>query len=58
MINLAPSAGNMQSYHIYAVKNKEIKEKMAEISHQKFWMINADCILAFCAIKGISAKKF
>eukprot|EP01029_Cantina_marsupialis_P028832 TRINITY_DN778059_c0_g1_i1.p1 TRINITY_DN778059_c0_g1~~TRINITY_DN778059_c0_g1_i1.p1 ORF type:complete len:174 (+),score=31.79 TRINITY_DN778059_c0_g1_i1:194-715(+) len=49
MSNLAPSAGNLQQYHVFVVKNKEIQVEICEASLCQMWMATAPVILVFVA---------
>jgi nitroreductase len=47
-INKAPSAGNLQSYEIYVVKNKELQKKMYEYAKKQSFLMEATYVLVFC----------
>lgn len=49
---MAPSALGLQSYKIYVIKSKSIKEKLVKASHDQTY-VNTDAVLVFC----VDAKK-
>jgi nitroreductase len=49
IITRAPSAGNLQSYEIFVVENKEIQQKMYEYAKKQTFLVEATYILVFCS---------
>lgn len=54
----APSAGNLQSYHIFVVTQKKIKQSLAEAAHNQNYLIDASAVFVFCADPQNSAKEY
>ncbi|KAM7455837.1 hypothetical protein BLSTO_03411 [Blastocystis sp. subtype 1] len=46
-INLCPTAGNIQSYHVYIVRNPKLIEQITIASGQG-WIQQAPCVFVFC----------
>ena len=44
-----PSAGNLQSYHIFIISKKTEKKKLVESSHGQEYINEAPIVLVFCA---------
>ena len=47
--NLAPSAGNLQSYEIILIRDWRKKKKIAEASYNQNFIAQAPIVLIFCA---------
>ena len=45
----APSAGNLQSYHIFVVSKMEEKKKLVEAAHGQEYISEAPLVMIFCA---------
>lgn len=56
--NSAPSAGNLQAYHIYLVRKPELKRALAQAAYQQDFVGQAAAVLVFCADAPLSAKKY
>lgn len=56
--NLAPSAGNLQSFSFYLVKDKKAKEKLAEAAFGQGFIAEAQAVLVFFAKAPVSSKKY
>ncbi|MFA5412106.1 MAG: nitroreductase family protein [Candidatus Micrarchaeia archaeon] len=56
--NLAPSAGNLQSYHFYLVTEKETKEKLAKAAFNQGFISDAPAVFVFFADAASSSKKY
>jgi len=54
----APSAGNLQSYKIYAIKSKETRSKLVAPSVHQTFLAEAPVVLVFCANAQNSASKY
>ncbi|MFP4116195.1 MAG: nitroreductase family protein [Candidatus Aenigmatarchaeota archaeon] len=50
-VKWAPSAGNRQPWEVVAVKDEELKEELAEIALEQYWMTDAPVILVICVDK-------
>ncbi len=46
---LAPSAGNVQPWAFYIVRNKQIQDKLADAALGQTWMLSAPVIVVVCA---------
>lgn len=57
-INQAPSAGNLQSFVVYVLKNVKIKKMIAEAAYGQDFIVQAPIVLIFCADKKRSARKY
>ena len=57
LVNLAPSAGNLQAYEIYRVTAARTRAALAHAANQSF-IAHAPLILVFCANPGRSARKY
>ena len=44
----APSAGNRQTWHFIVVKDEGKREKLAQLSHDQTWMIDAPVHIVIC----------
>jgi nitroreductase len=55
---LAPSAGNLQAYLIFVVKNKEAKKKIASACYGQDFVAIAPLLLVFCADRERSYQKY
>ncbi|PIS42071.1 MAG: nitroreductase [Candidatus Kerfeldbacteria bacterium CG08_land_8_20_14_0_20_40_16] len=49
IVNKCPSAGNLQSYKIYLVKNQNIKKELAEAAIDQEFIYQAPLVMVFCA---------
>lgn len=56
--NLAPSAGNLQSYSFYLVKDKSMKEKLAGAAFGQGFIAEAPAVFVFFAKAPFSSKKY
>jgi nitroreductase len=45
----APSSGNLQNWEFIVVKNKDTKEKIAEIAYNQDFIAEADVVLVVCS---------
>ena len=54
----APSAGDLQAYHIYVVKQAEQRNAIAEASQQQEFIKEAPISLVFCSDPARSANEF
>ena len=44
----APSAGNCQPWHIYVIRNKEIQQKMCDVSWNQKFIVTAPVCIVVC----------
>lgn len=56
--NRAPSAGNLQAYQIYIVREQSIKDKLVEAAAGQKFVAQAPIVLVFCAVPQRSKEKF
>lgn len=56
--NSAPSAGNLQAREIIVVKDKKIKEQLAEAAQGQNFVAEAPVVLVFCALPSRSAARY
>lgn len=54
----AASAGNLQSYQIFVVDNKQTKRKLAEAAHDQSFVGDASVVFVFCADPKNSEKEY
>jgi len=54
----APSAGNLQAYKIYIIKDKVSKNKLAQAANEQKFISEASVVLVFCQDKLQSSKKY
>lgn len=57
-IRSAPSAGNLQSFHVLVVKNKRVKEELSQVSRGKPFLAEAPVCLVFLADLDRSGFKY
>ncbi|MFZ0183330.1 MAG: nitroreductase family protein [Nitrosotalea sp.] len=56
--NLAPSSGGLQTFEIYHIKNKEIKERLVLAAKDQTLIAQAPLLLVFCANPSRSVERF
>ena len=56
--NLAPSAGNLQAYEIYVVKDSKLKRMLSRASFDQEFIAEAPIVLVFCANPPRSAIRY
>lgn len=56
--SLGPSAGNLQSYRVVAVRDISTKKILREASHQQDYVENSSLVLVFCADKKRSSNEY
>lgn len=56
--NSAPSAGNLQSYEIVAIRNKEVKDELVGAAHGQKFLGQAPIVFAFLQDEERSEKKY
>ena len=55
-INMAPSAGNLQAYHVYVTTDEEKKKKLMSAAFNQRWTGESALIMAFCTDSKASEK--
>ncbi len=56
--NLAPSAGNLQAYKIYMVKNEDAKQALADAALEQEFLAGAPIVLVFVACQKKASAKY
>ncbi|MDE1812618.1 MAG: nitroreductase family protein [Thaumarchaeota archaeon] len=56
--NMAPSSGGLQTFEIYQIKNKEIKEKLVSAAKDQTFVAQAPLLLVFCTNPSRSVERF
>ncbi len=56
--NMAPSAGNLQSYEMMVVRNDEAKEKLAAAAHDQQFIEEAPVAVVFLLDEERSSRKY
>ena len=57
-VNTAPSAGNLQAYHVFVITNGEKKKEVAEAAFNQKQILEAPVVLVFFADPERSAQKY
>jgi nitroreductase len=52
------SAGNLQPFHVFVVRDAAMKRALALASANQEWLAFAPCILVFCAMPSVSGAKY
>jgi nitroreductase len=56
--NLAPSAGNLQSYEIFVVANKRKREDLARAAREQIFIAGAPVVLVFAKHPARAAERY
>jgi nitroreductase len=56
--NKAPSAGNLQAYEIFVVRNPEHRQALVKASWDQDFLAEAPVVLIFCAHAARSAERY
>lgn len=56
--NLAPSSGGLQSFEVYRIKNKEMKERLVSAARDQTFIAQAPLLLVFCTNPSRSVERF
>jgi nitroreductase len=56
--NAAPSAGNLQSYEIYVITNKRLREALGRAAHEQLFVSCAPVSLVFCTYAARSVERY
>jgi len=57
-INRAPSAGNLQGYEVYVVRDARVRNALTRATDGQEAVANAPLVLVFCAHAARSAQKY
>lgn len=55
---IAPSAGNLQAYEIYLIRNREHRDSLARAAYGQEFLSQAPLVLAFCTHAGLSEPRY
>ena len=58
IVQLAPSAGNLQAYEIVVVKDEELRKQLAEASWGQNFIMEAPVSLVFNALPSVSSVRY
>ena len=58
IVNLCPSAGNLQAFKIFLVKKLEIKKLLTQAALNQDFIQEAPMVMVFCANQEESAKRY
>ena len=56
--HLAPSAGNLQAYHVLVVRSAEKRGALAEAAYGQSFLAQAPVVLAFVAMPEVAAARY
>lgn len=56
--NLAPSSGGLQTFEIYQIRKKEMKERLVSAAKDQTFIAQAPLVLIFCANSSRSVERF
>jgi nitroreductase len=54
--NQAPSAGNLQAYQVYLVREDSVKRALAQAALEQTFLIQAPVVLVFCTVAARAAR--
>jgi nitroreductase len=57
-VQTAPTAGNLQAFKVYVVKDAEKKEALGRAALDQEFIAHAPLVLVFCADKSVSEMKY
>ena len=57
-VNRAPSAGNLQAYQVYVVRDPEVRRRLDAASGDQGAVVEAPVALMFCAMPSRSAARY
>lgn len=57
-LNLAPSAGNLQAFEVYLVKDARLRRALASAALEQEFIAQAPVVLVFCADPPRSAQRY
>ena len=58
IVRQAPSAGNLQAFKIFIVKNKTTKERFFTATYRHQWAEEAAILFVFCADINLSSQRY
>ncbi|MGA8905683.1 MAG: nitroreductase family protein [Candidatus Bathyarchaeia archaeon] len=58
VVNMAPSAGNLQAYKVFVVRDQAKRDALAKAAHDQGFIAQAPVCLVFCADPERSAAKY
>jgi nitroreductase len=56
--DLAPSAGGLQTFEIYQIKNEDVKKRLVTAANDQAFISEAPLVLVFCADASRSIERF
>jgi nitroreductase len=56
--NMAPSAGNLQAYRVFVIKDQAKRDALAKAAYDQKFISEAPVCLVFCADPSRSAKRY
>ena len=56
--DLAPSAGGLQTFEIYQIKNEDVKKQLVTAANDQAFISGAPLVLVFCADASRSVERF
>lgn len=56
--NLAPSSGGLQTFEIYLIKNKEVRERLVAAAKDQSFIAQSSLLLVFCANPSRSFERY
>jgi nitroreductase len=56
--NLSPSSGGLQTFEIYHIKDKKIKERLVLAARDQTFISQAPLVLVFCANPSLSVDRY
>ena len=57
-LEAAPSAGNLQPWYFYVIKNQDLKKTLCELSFNQVVVEQAPVVFAVCAVPAVSQKEY
>lgn len=54
----APSAGNLQPWKFFVIKNRQLKEKLVEVAYGQEFIAQASFVIVVIALPDTSAKRY
>ncbi len=58
VVQMAPTAGNLQAFEVVLVKDPSTIKELAQAAKGQQWITAATVVLAFVALPGVSAQKY
>jgi nitroreductase len=57
-INASPSAGNMQAYEVYVVRDLQVRKDLAKASYDQEFIAQAPVVLVFCTHAELNQPRY